>query len=59
MTQQRIRRGTFQSVPQLIGAITEHLESYNRDPTAFVWTKDAAMILAKIQRCKEALGRVH
>jgi len=56
ITQKRIRRGTFKSVPQLIAAITDYLENYNADPKPFVWTKDADMILAKINRCKEALG---
>lgn len=59
ITQKRIRRGTFKSVPQLIEAITEYLNHHNRDPKPFVWTKDADMILAKIGRCKEALGTPH
>lgn len=59
ITQKRIRRGTFKSVPQLIHAITEYLDHHNRDPKPFVWTKDADMILAKIRRCKEALGTPH
>jgi transposase/DNA-binding CsgD family transcriptional regulator len=59
ITQKRIRRGTFKSVPQLIQAITEYLNHHNRDPKPFVWTKDADMILAKIRRCKEALGTSH
>jgi transposase len=59
ITQKRIRRGTFKSVPQLINAITEYLENYNGDPKPFAWTKDADMILAKINRCKEALGTAH
>jgi transposase len=56
ITQKRIRRGTFKSVPQLIAAIMEYLQQSNADPKPFVWTKDADMILAKINRCKEALG---
>jgi len=59
ITQKRIRRGTFKSVPQLIDAILDYLKTYNDDPKPFVWTKDADMILAKIQRCKEALGTGH
>jgi transposase len=59
ITRKRIRRGTFKSVPQLIAAITEYLKHHNFAPTKFVWTKDADMILAKIERCKEALGTAH
>jgi transposase len=59
ITQKRIRRGTFKSVPQLIAAIMEYLQHHNADPKPFVWTKDADMILANINRCKEALGTAH
>jgi transposase len=59
ITRKRIRRGTFQSVPQLIAAITDYLQHHNAAPVPFVWTKDADMIIAKIDRCKEALGTAH
>jgi transposase len=59
ITQQRIRRGTFTSVKALIAAIEEYLAEYNRNPKRFVWTKDADMILAKVTRCKAALGTAH
>ena len=59
ITQRRIRRGTFTSVRALITAIEEYLAEYNRAPKRFVWTKDADMILAKIDRCKAALGTAH
>jgi transposase len=52
ITRQRIRRGTFDSVPALVAAITEYLEHYNQSPRAFAWTKDADTILAKIDRAK-------
>lgn len=56
ITRVRIRRGTFTSVPSLERAINEYLTHYNEMPTPFTWTKDADMILAKIDRCKEALN---
>jgi transposase len=59
ITQQRIRRGTFKSVAQLIEAINEYVDHYNRNPKKFLWTKDADMILDKINRCKAALGTGH
>ena len=52
ITRQRIRRGTFESVPGLIAAITEYLDHYNLAPRPFAWTKDADTILAKIDRAK-------
>lgn len=59
LTRKRIRRGTFRSVPELVAAIDESINEHNKHPKRFVWTKDADMILAKIQRCKEALGTAH
>jgi transposase len=55
ITQKRIRRGSFRSVKELLAAIHEYLDEYNRAPKRFVWTKSADMILAKIERCKAAL----
>jgi len=59
ITRQRIRRGTFRSVRELITAIEAYLQEHNRNPKKFVWTKDAETILAKVNRCKEALGTPH
>ena len=55
ITRQRIRRGTFTSVPSLIAAILDYLDHYNRSPRPFMWTKDADTILAKIDRAKSCL----
>lgn len=59
ITQKRIRRGSFESLDALVAAINAYLAEYNRAPNRFVWTKDADMILAKINRCKAALGTPH
>ena len=59
ITQKRIRRGSFASVKELLAAIQEYLDAYNRAPKRFVWTKSADMILAKIERCKAALVTYH
>lgn len=56
ITRQRIRRGTFRSVPALIAAIEDYLRHYNTAPKRFVWTKDADLILDKIARCPKALN---
>jgi transposase len=52
ITDKRIRRGVFQSVPQLIAEIERYLETHNADPKIFTWTKDAETILAKVERAK-------
>src|SRR5262249_44615260 len=59
LSQKRIRRGSFESVEALIAAIEQYLATYNTNPTRFTWTKDADMILAKIDGCKAALGTAH
>lgn len=59
ITGKRIRRGTFRSVEALVAAIRDYIERHNAAPKRFVWTKDADMILGKINRCKEALGTGH
>lgn len=59
ITNKRIRRGTFRSVPELVKAINEYLRDNNNDPRPFMWTATAASILRKIRRCKEALDPAH
>ena len=50
LTQKRIRRGVFRSVPELEAAIHEYLEASNQAPKPFVWTAPAQDILAKVER---------
>jgi transposase len=57
LTKQRIRRGVFRSVPELIAAIDDYLRVYNATPTQFQWTKDADEILAKIERARRVMTR--
>lgn len=59
LTVKRIRRGSFQSVPELITAINAYLNGHNQQPRAFVWTATAEAILAKINKSKEALDALH
>ncbi len=59
LTDKRIRRGTFGSVPELVAAIREYLEHHNQNPRVFVWTAPVDRIMTKIAKCKEALGTLH
>lgn len=59
ITDKRIRRGIFRSVPELIAAITEYLDNHNQNPKVFVWSAPVERILAKIAKCKEALESLH
>lgn len=59
LTDKRIRRGSFEQVPELIATIEDYIAQSNQNPHIFVWTASAATILAKIAKCKEALDALH
>lgn len=60
ITQQAIRRGSFKSVPDLVGRIKQYTEHYNLTARPFVWTATAESIIAKIERlCKVINGTRH
>jgi transposase len=58
LTDKALRRGVFQSVPDLIAAIEEYLDAHNEDPKPFVWTATAESILEKVRRGRVALQEV-
>jgi transposase len=47
LTRQQVRRGSYASVPELVGAIERFVAGYNERAEPFVWTKPAADILTK------------
>jgi transposase len=53
ITEKRIRRGVFRSVPALEKAITDYLAEHNTDPRPFTWVADADSILDRIKRVCE------
>jgi transposase len=59
ITDQRLRRGSFDNVPGLIHAINTYLENHNQNPKVFVWSAPVERILAKLAKCKEALDALH
>jgi transposase len=59
ITDKRIRRGSFRSVPELIAAISEYLDNHNQNPRVFAWTASVERIMSKVAKCKEALGTLH
>ena len=48
ITEQRIRRGVFKSVDELITAIDDYIAANNRAPKPFVWTATAELILDRV-----------
>lgn len=59
ITDKRIRRGVFKSVPALIAAIEEYLSNHNQNPRVFIWSAPVDKILGKISKCKEVLDALH
>jgi transposase len=58
LTDKAIRRGVFQSVPDLISAIEAYLQANNDNPQPFLWTATADEILAKVRRGRVALNKL-
>jgi hypothetical protein len=56
LTTERLRRGVFRSVPELVAAIKEYIAVHNRDPKPFVWTAKAHDILQKVIRANRGLS---
>lgn len=50
ITNRRIRRGTFYSVPALVQAILNYIRDRNKKPQPFVWTAKASDIVRKVNR---------
>jgi len=52
ITNKRIRRGSFESVPQLVQAIKDYIKNWNASGRSFKWTKKPEDIIAKINKAK-------
>jgi transposase len=60
ITDKRIRRGAFRSVPELEAAIESYLDEHNENPKPFVWTASADIILRKVEDvCKRISNSGH
>ena len=58
ITDKRIRRGAFRSVPELITAIEDYIRCHNQAPKPFIWTAKASDILEKVTRARRTLDKV-
>src|ERR1700757_704664 len=56
LTTERLRRGVFTSVPELVAAIDEYVAHHNHHPKPFTWTKSARDILQKVIRANSRLS---
>jgi transposase len=57
LTHNRLRRGVFQDLEQLIMAIGEYIDRHNKNPKPFIWTAKATDILEKVTRAQTALNK--
>jgi len=56
ITVNRLRRGVFTSVPELVSAIDGYVAHHNTKPKPFIWTKSAGDILQKVIRANSRLS---
>ena len=56
ISENRLRRGGFKSLPELVTAIDDHVAHHNTDPKPFIWTKSARDILQKVIRANARLS---
>jgi hypothetical protein len=49
LTDKRVRRGTFHSELELIGALKLYIERYNGIPRPLIWRATADQILEKVR----------
>ena len=57
LTENKIRRGVFQDIEQLITAIGKYIDRHNESPKPFIWTAKANDILEKVTRARSALNK--
>jgi len=55
LTENRLRRGIFRSIEELIEAIGDYIDHHNENPKPFIWTAKATDILEKVKRARTAL----
>ena len=55
LTQNRLRRGIFRDVEELITAIGDYIDKHNDKPKPFIWTAKASDILEKVKRARAKL----
>ena len=59
ITRKRIRRGTFRSVRDLIKAINDYIQLYNKNPRPLHWVASASRIIRKVNKYKVSSDAGH
>jgi transposase len=58
LTANRLRRGVFRDIEELIMAIEGYIDRQSENPKPFIWTAKANDILEKVKRGRKALNNV-
>lgn len=58
LTDRRLRRAAFSSVPELVEAITDWATRWNHDPKPLIWHQTAEEIIKKVQRGRQTLSQL-
>jgi transposase len=58
LTVNRLRRGVFRDVLELVTAIDDYVDHHNEHPKPFIWTASATDILEKVKRARRTLVNV-
>ncbi len=58
LTVNRLRRGVFRDVMELVTAIDDYVDHHNQHPKPFIWTASAHDILEKVKRARKTLLNV-
>ena len=53
----RLKRGVFPGVLELIEALDGYVDHHNAEPKPFIWTARAQDILAKVMRAQDTLNK--
>jgi transposase len=57
LTQNRLRRGVFRDLEELIMGIGDYIDRHNQNPKPFIWTARASDILEKVKRARRTLNK--
>ena len=57
LSENRLRRGAFRSVDELVTAIDAYLDQHNDNPKPYIWTAAASDILEKVKRARRTLDK--
>ena len=59
LSENRLRRGVFRSVDELVSAIDDYIDGHNDSPKPFIWTAKTSDILEKVKRARLTLNKHH